>query len=180
LAHTPQHPHNPCSLNENEQTPAKVWELLRRNGRFKKAVTRLEDLDQRPRPADDGSQRQPREVGLAMAGRLDEIHSFAGVTIQWLVPEPLFEIHHVTIPANLDLTGKTVVPLETVKLQEGITPDPSDEKHWRTSEARGEQDAQSITNLNGRPWRRGPHVHLQTSDDPRFRSEVDPLQEWRD
>jgi len=180
MAHAPQHAHNPCSLDENEQNPAKIWELLRRNDRFKKAVARLEELDKRPRLENDSLNRNPRAVGLAMVHRLGEIHAFAAEAIQWLVPEPLFEINHVAIPANLDLTGKDVVPLEFVKIQEGITPDPNDKDHWRTFEAHGDQDAQSVANCNGRPWRRGPHIHLQTSDDPRFCSKVDPLQEWRD
>jgi hypothetical protein len=180
MAHAPQHLNNPCSLNENEQTPGKVWELLRHNNRFKKAVTRLEQLDKRSCLVGDGSQRRLREIGLAMVRRLGEIHSFAGIAIQWLVPEPLFEIHHVAIPANLDLNGKALATLKTVKLQEGITSDPADEKHWRKFEAHGEQDAQSVANCNGRLWRRGPHIHFQTSDDPRFCSKVDPLKEWRE
>jgi len=180
MAYTPKHPHNPCLLGENEQTPAKIWELLRRNDRFKKAVARLEELDQRPRLEGDSPTRRPREVGLAMVNRLGEIHGFAGVAIQWLVPEPLFEIHHVAIPANLDLNGKKFAPLVTVKLQVGITPDPEDKAHWRTFEAHGEQDAHSVANGNGRLWRRGPRVLIQTSDDPRFCDKVDPLQEWRD
>jgi hypothetical protein len=47
MAHLPQHAQNPCSLDRNEQVPAKIWELLRRNERFKKAVTRLKVLDKR-------------------------------------------------------------------------------------------------------------------------------------
>lgn len=180
MAHAPQHPHNPCSLADNEQTPAKIWEMLRRNDRFRKAVARLEVLDKRPRTEDDSPQRRPREIGLAMVDRLGEIHGFAGAAIQWLVPEPLFEIHHVAIPPNFDVTGKSYAPLVTLKLQEGITADPDDKAQWRTFEAHGDQDAQSVANCNGRPWRRGPHIHLQTSDDPRFRSKVDPLKEWRD
>ncbi len=115
-----------------------------------------------------------------MVGRLEELHGFAGVAIQWLVPEPLFEIHHVAIPANLDLATKDYAPLVTLKLQEGITADPNDRANWRTFEAHGDQDAQSVANCNGRPWRRGPHIHLQTSDDPRFCSKVDPVKEWRE
>ena len=180
MADAPRHPQNPCSLDENEQTPAKVWELLRRNDRFRKAAARLEDLDKRPRVADDDLQRRPREVGLAMVSCIGKLHSFAGVAIRWLVPEPLFAVHHVTVPPGVDLTGKQFVSLVTVKLQEGITADPDDNTHWRTFEGHGEHDAQSFANLKGRPWRRGPHVHFQKSDDPRFCSKVDPLQEWRD
>jgi hypothetical protein len=135
MAHAPQHAYNPCSLDENEQNPAKIWELLRRNDRFKKAVARLEELDKRPRLENDSLNRNPRAVSLAMVHRLGEIHAFAAEAIQWLVPEPLFEINHVAIPANLDLTWKDVVPLEFVKIQEGITPDPNDKDHWRTAPA---------------------------------------------
>src|SRR5439155_7835508 len=107
-------------------------------------------------------------------------HRFAGTAIQWLVPEPLFEISHVAMRTGLDLTGKEVVSLVTVKLQMGTTPDPEDKDHWRTFEAHRDRDAQSIANVNGRLWRRGPHLRLQKSEDPRFCSKVDPLQEWRD
>jgi hypothetical protein len=180
MAHAPQHPDNPCSLGENEQTPAKIWELLRRNDRFKKAVARLEELDKRPRPKDDSVNRSPREVGLAMVGRLGELHRFAAVALQWLVPEPLFEVGYVAIPADVDLTGKKLVSLVTVKLQVGTTADPSDEAHWRTFEAHGKHDALSIANFNGPLLRRGPHLEIQKGEDPRFCSKVDPLKEWRD
>jgi len=45
MAHAPQHPHNPCSLDENQQTPAKIWELLRHNERFGRAVRKLQSHD---------------------------------------------------------------------------------------------------------------------------------------
>lgn len=167
-------------MGETERTPAKIWEMLRRNDRFRKAVARLEELDRRSALVEASHNRRPREVGLAMVGILGKNHGFAGAAIQWLVPEPLFEIHHVAIAANLDLSGKDYAPLVTVKLQEGFTADPNDKTNWQTFEAHGDQDAQSVANCNGRPWRRGPHIHLSTSDDPRFRDKVDPLQEWRD
>lgn len=180
MRHPPQHPHNPCALGPNEQAPAKFWELLRRNTRFQKAVTRLAELDQRPRLPDGSTERQPREIGLAMVRRLRQLHPFAATALQWLVPEPLFEISHAAIPADLDLAGKQFVSLVTVKLQEGTTPAPADKANWRTYEAQGEHDAHSIANFQGRLWRRGPRVEVQESDDPRFCSKLDPLQEWRD
>jgi hypothetical protein len=45
MAHTPQHPHNPCLLKEHEQIPAKIWELLRRNQKISRAVNKLQKLD---------------------------------------------------------------------------------------------------------------------------------------
>jgi len=41
MPHATQHAHNPCSLDENEQIPAKIWELLRRNESFRSDVARL-------------------------------------------------------------------------------------------------------------------------------------------
>ena len=38
---------NPCLLDENEQIPTKIWELLRRNKSFREAVCRLTQLDDR-------------------------------------------------------------------------------------------------------------------------------------
>jgi hypothetical protein len=183
MPHTAQHPHNPCSLDENDQVPAKIWELLRHNDTFRADVQRLSKLDteERNNRAKTGEHHGSAWVeSWQLLESIKERHPFAGVALEWLVPDPLFEIHYKALPSNLDLTGKRSAPLVTVKLQQGSNPDPKDKEHWRTFEAQGEQDAESVANLNGRPWRRGPHVHLQLSTDPRFCDKVDPLQEWRD
>ena len=44
MAHAPQNLQNPCLLDENEQIPAKIWELLRRNENFRADVARLTKL----------------------------------------------------------------------------------------------------------------------------------------
>src|SRR5205814_391075 len=106
MAYAPQHAHNPCSLSQNEEVPAKISELLRHNDHFKKAVLRLEKLEKRLRLEDGSRKLQPRDADLAMVRRLGEVHRFAGTAIQWLVPEPLFEISHVAMRTGLDLTGK--------------------------------------------------------------------------
>ncbi len=51
MTHKPQHSHNPCALPDNQQTPAKIWELLRRNEKFQRSVARLDLLDARVRKA---------------------------------------------------------------------------------------------------------------------------------
>lgn len=180
MSHAPQHSHNPCSLDPDEQIPAKIWELLRRNNRFKQVVTRLQELDKRPQLQDGYAARCPHEVGEAMVRRLGERNGFAGTALKWLVPEPLFEIRHVAIPAGVDLTGKKFVSLVTVKLQSGTTADPDDQEHWRTYESQRGVDAEGVANLSRRGLPRGPHLQLDRSDDPRFCSKVDPLKEWRD
>jgi hypothetical protein len=35
MAHAPQHPHNPCSLGENERIPAKIGKLIKRLPRIR-------------------------------------------------------------------------------------------------------------------------------------------------
>src|ERR1041385_61750 len=89
---------DPAFLDDDEQSPAKIWELLRRNDKFRSAVMRLARLDAKDKEnhTKTGKYHGPawekscRQIETAM-----EQHSFAGVALQWLVPEPLFEIHHV-------------------------------------------------------------------------------------
>lgn len=49
MSYQPQHPDSPCLLAGEEQVPAKIWELLRRNDRFRRVVTGLKRLDDRVR-----------------------------------------------------------------------------------------------------------------------------------
>lgn len=163
MRHKPRNELNPYLLDEAERTSAKIWELLRRNACFQKAVARLQKLDKRP-----------SLDGRAMVNRLYTIHGFAGIAIQWLVPQPLFQIKHVTITA---LAGKETV--SSVKIQQGITPDPNDGT-WRTFRKRGKRDADSQANAAGPSLRRGPRVEVINCDDPRFCRNVEALQEWRD
>jgi hypothetical protein len=84
MPHATQQLHNPCSLDENEQIPAKIWELLRRNAAFRDTVQRLRELD-----AQESEYRT----------KPGQNHSSAGVALQWLVPEPLFHVERVTCPS---------------------------------------------------------------------------------
>jgi hypothetical protein len=179
MAHSPRHPDNPCSLDENEQIPAKIWELLRRNECFAKAVARLRTLDQDPKFQDTGAVRRNLEIAYTMVRHMEERSAFAATALKWMVPNPLFQIRQVAIPKGLDLRGRQFVSLFTVKLQQGTTADPADKDHWRTFEAQGDTDAESMANHNGQPMRRGPDVSFQTSDDTRFCSKVNPVEEWR-
>lgn len=109
MAHTPQHPDNPCSLDENEQTPAKIWELLRRNGKFQRAVNKLQRLDAAART--DPTIGPAWFAGYSLVKTLKQHHAFAGHALEWLVPEPLFRVSKVAIPIDVDLTGKNWVAL---------------------------------------------------------------------
>ena len=101
MAHTSQPAYNPCSLAEQEQTPAKIWELLRRNEAFRADVQRLVKLDSTER---NHHARNGQYHGSAwhksrrLVERVRKRHPFAGIALQWLVPEPLFLVHRVTWP----------------------------------------------------------------------------------
>jgi len=180
MAHEPQHPDNPCALGLDEQNPAKIWELLRRNGRFQKAVERLIELDKRPAPESFSVIRAPSEIGYDMVGHLAETNGFASVALKWLVPEPVFEVRHVEIRANLDLTGRKYAPLTNVKLELGTTADPTDVANWRVFEAVGNIDGDGVANISGRKPRRGPVISVNKSSNPKFCSQIDHIQEWRE
>lgn len=180
MSYTPQHDQNPFLLNEAEAVPAKIWELLRRNVGFQKVVARLKAIDARTPGQLEHPGRCPHEIGIAMMRRLAERHGFGHVALQWLVPEPFFAIHEVDLPTDFDPTGRAVVSLKTVTLQEGTTPNPEDLEHWKCFVSDEKHDAEFFANLQGRRLRRGPMIHFQTSADPRLRDQRDPIKEWRD
>lgn len=182
MAHEPQHPNNPChaSLPEAERIPAKIWELLRRNEKFHRAVSKLQHLDRLA--------KEHRTIGQtwfaanSLVKSLKSHHEFAGYALEWLVPEPWFEIHHTVIEDGTDLTGKQFVPTKLIKLESGSTPDPTDAAHWQTFEAHGDFGADSRRNIAGCvPMVRGPIITFTIAEDVRLRgSKVNGIQEWRD
>jgi hypothetical protein len=157
MANAPQHPGNPCLLKENEQIAAKIWELLRRNDVFRAEVQKLRELDAKER---ENHAKTGEYHGSAwhdswqLVENARESHPFAGVALQWLVPEPLFIVKRVLSP-------------RLTKVGEGTTPDTKDSKHWSWWKKA------SQTNHAGRRTRRGPEVIWSTGD------KVNPLLEWQ-
>ena len=125
MDHNLQPSYNPCSLKESEQIlPAKIWELLRRNEAFKNAVELLKKHDLRVQSIDlkiknfqdrgtrlgqSGAESRDLNANYSLrsktwlsAKRIIENASrtnpFAGIALQWLVPEPLFHCHILTRP----------------------------------------------------------------------------------
>src|SRR5687768_16404366 len=90
--------YNPCLLDEGDQIPAKIWELLRRNHYFRDAVQRLSKLDTKER-SDWAKTRKYHgsawEKSCRLVKRVEAQHGFAGVALKWLVPEPCFQIRRV-------------------------------------------------------------------------------------
>jgi len=171
MAHAPQHPHNPCSLDENQQTPAKIWELLRHNERFGRAVRKLQSHD-----ATEKANRVygPFRTSCRIVETLKSHHAFAAYALQWLVPEPEFIVWHVAVPKTWDSSGRFA--LDIVAEGRGTTPDPA-KLGWE-NRIKGQPRG-----AVGESYLRGPVVFRQTCDDPRFcsfRNEIDPLQEWRE
>jgi hypothetical protein len=171
MAHTPQHPQNPCSLNENEQTPAKIWELLRRNQKIGRAVNKLQKLD-----SDEKANQFYgfKRVSYRIIQALQQHADFVAVALQWLVPEPEFLVDRVAVPQTLNSAG--LVELEVIAEGRGATPDPSDRANWCWEDVCKGQPRGAI----GESFLRGPTVFRRICDDPRFSSKIDPFQEWRE
>ena len=190
-------PFNPCSLDENEQIPARIWELLRRNEIFKNEVLRLRKRDQQVKAVDAkircylnrGIQQgqdtpESREFlalcsfrskvsmpAMRMVQRIRQTHPFAGVALQWLVPEPLFHCQVATWPRGKKWKQCGVFITRFLRVGEGVTPNVKDKGWvWRNPER---------PDVAGHPMRRGPQVSWTTSKFKRLCSWVNPILEWR-
>ena len=174
IAHTSQYPGNPCTLSENEQTPAKIWELLRRNKSFRADVERLIKLDAKER---DDWKKTGKYHGEAwkkscrLIGRIKGQHPFAGVALQWLVPEPLFHCYVSAWPRGKKWKKRPVFATRFIQTGKGLTPNIKD-KHW-VWRNEGKPD------IAGHPIRRGPEVHWTKSRFKALRSKVNPILEWK-
>jgi len=171
MGHAPQHPHNPCSLNENEQTPAKIWELLRWNEEFSRAVIKLQKFD-----ADEKANRVYglERTSYRIIQALEKHNDFAAHALQWLVPDPQFLIWRIAVPQKWNSAGR--FDFDIVAIGHGTTPDPNDQANWIWENRVKDRPHGAI----GESFSRGPVVLWQTCNDPRFCSKVDPLQEWRE
>jgi hypothetical protein len=133
MAHAPQHPHNPCSLDENERIPAKIWELLRRNDAFRADVQQLSKLDTKER---NDCEKTGKYHGHAwqkswrLVEHIKARHPFAGVALQWLVPEPIFHCHIATWPRGKKWKEHPVFIIRFLRVGEGTKPNVKD-KNWR-------------------------------------------------
>ena len=188
---------NPCSLNENEQIPAKIWELLRRNEAFKRTVLSLMKYDQRAKAVDakirvylNRGIRQGQDTpesrellalcsfrnktsapAMRLVENIGEKHPFAGVALQWLVPEPLFHCHVATWPRGKKWKERGVFVTRFLRVGEGVTPNIKDKGWvWRNPEK---------PDVGGHPMRRGPEVYWTKSRFKRLRSWVNPILEWK-
>ena len=174
MAEPPPKPFNPCLLDENEQIPAKIWELLRRNKDFRAAVQRMSSLDSQERKA---CAKTGKYHGAAwgkswrLLERINESHPFAGVALQWLVPEPLFHCHIATWPRGKKWRKLPVFITRFLRVGEGTEPNVKAKGWvWRNPEQ---------PDIGGHCNVRGPEVHWTTSRFKRLRDWVNPIAEWR-
>src|ERR1039458_3458703 len=165
---------NPCSLDENEQIPAKIWELLRRNAAFCAVVQRLGKLDSKERHAWKTTGRYhgaPWHKSWRLVERIRARHPFAGIALQWLVPEPLFHCEIATCPRGKKWKKRGVFITRFLRVGEGVAPNVKDKGWvWRNP---------AKPDIAGHPIRRGPEVHWTQSRFKRLRSWVNPILEWR-
>lgn len=161
---------NPCDAIGDDTVPAKIWALLSRNRWFARVVARIQVLDQRQRMERFRGGRAAWEIAWWMNETIAKQNPFAGVALQWLVPDPLFHVRRWAIPEGCEIEGKGAVPLDLVLEGEGPTPAPADPSwRWGTS---------SQLNFAGRPMRRGPDIVRNEYPDERLRSKIDAFAEW--
>ena len=138
-------PFNPCTLVEDEQIPAKIWELLRRNERFRASVEQLRKLDNKERAtyAASGKYHGPAwKKSCALIRKIEPVHSFAHVAFMWLVPEPLLTIVRLTVARNGRSIRKQLCALRPHHLDapEKTWPWRSEESHLGWPTVRGPRD----------------------------------------
>jgi hypothetical protein len=174
MAEPSPRPFNPCLLDENEQIPAKIWELLRRNRDFRDVVRRLSILDFKER---NDCEKSGKYHGAAwgkswrLVERVNAQHPFAGVALQWLVPEPLFHCRVAAWPRGKKWKQRGVFITRFLRVGEGVKPNVKDMGWvWRNLEK---------PDIAGHPIRRGPEVYWTKSRFKRLRSWVNPILEWR-
>jgi hypothetical protein len=161
-------------LDDNEQIPAKIWELLRRNRDFRDVVETLTKLDAKER---SDSEKSGKYHGTAwqkscrLVKRAAERHPFAGFALQWLVPEPLFHCLVAPRPHGKKWKQRGVFIPRFSRVGEGVTPNVKDKGWvWRNPNKR---------DTAGHLLRRGPEVYWTKSRFKRLRSRVNPILEWK-
>jgi len=188
----PQRLLNPCGLKEDERTAAKIWELLRRNTGFRSTVEDLRRLDQVIRNAakeardaagkvrnapesDRGEAEKALEKARAryrltwersrhLVESVGRRHVFAGIALQWLVPDPVFMLTRLTF------TRRGRVREVTCELRPD-DPRLRDPRKWPWGVGRDR--------TGGCLEVRGPEIHWQTSNKRRCCDRVIFVREWR-
>jgi|GEM_PF-2254519 len=167
MAEATEHPFNPCcDVPVDEQIPAKIWELLRRNVAFRKRVAQLRRLDEIERSVHQqgkGYHGSAWEKSCALLRKVKPVHPFAHVAFMWLVPEPLLNICRLTYARNGKLLRKQVCPLVPTQLDK-----PEGAWLWRSEGSH-----------LGWPTVRGPEIHLLTSNKRKRCDRVIFRNEWR-
>lgn len=189
---------NPCSLDEDEQIPAKIWEFLRRNEEFREEVRRLIRFDARakqslkrirkllaqgvdqtfktPEAAELRRECEKRNrmtfYGIRMLDKIGKRNPFAKVALQWLVPEPLFHCSVAALPLGKKWRKRAAFPVRHLRVGVGTTPNVQGKDWVWTNPNRPDIRGHSIV--------RGPEIHWTKSRVKCLRSWVNPIKEWRE
>jgi len=147
-------PYNP----EADGHPAKLWEALRRNERFRATAGRVVALATSKEP----DNRLTAENIISWVSRTN---SCAAAALQWLCPDAAFIFTHCRKVDGTDQDGK---PCKFHLQWRGTSPDlpPLSDPAWQVQDGK--------PNAGGLPMRVGPLV-WQTDLDP-----VDSFQQWRE
>lgn len=193
---TPE-PYNPSA----DGPAAKLWELLRRNNRFKQVAHRIVRLANAPlqaKPTEGSSaftsQSDPvahaakhhrgfrrRLAADAAISRIGETNPFAETALRWLCPDPIFIM---AIPQRFPDTDARGQPCKWDLIWEGAEPKPPPltVPESEQTKNRPRLDGQPLhpgweiqngrVSHRGRLLRFGPHILKEEGDDP------DPFQLW--
>lgn len=175
---TPYLPDNP---------PAKLWELLRRNPRFRRAERRLRELEAIRQRGEPGAWDRAAGSALRTLSSLGRFNPCAETALRWLAFPPLFVRRVIACPPGQgDKAAQTKVGIpETIRLGWGRRPHETPESPWKhfcsdyPADPHGLSSAESKANFYGWPICLGPMVETVTSGDPRLQPSCrDEIAEW--
>jgi hypothetical protein len=161
------HTFNPCDLeNEDEQVPAKIWELLRRNAAFRAEVERLSELESQVQTeCAAGTYHGPAwNESWRLVEEAKDRHSFAGIALEWLVPDPLLIITRFTASKDGSPVSRKVCEVRPQDL--------AALEHWPWWDDKK-------PNVQGRRLVRGPEIHFHDGNIRRLCDRHIFLNEWQ-
>jgi hypothetical protein len=175
----------PVSIPDSQA--AKLWELLRRNPRFRRTERRLRELETIRQGEDSRARDRAAGSVLRILTALARWNPCAETALRWLVFPPLFIRREIACEPGREADiarGKAVV-VETVRLGWGWHPQASESNPWTDFQSehlpgsRGLHSAQSKANFHGWPLCPGPEVEAVTSYDSRLQRQChDAIGEW--
>lgn len=161
---------------------AKLWELLRRNPKFRADVDGLTRLRTETESPNRKTRLRGLEQGLKFLHEVQSRNEFAHLALQWLEPQPIFIEEHRVRRNESEARTRGVIRWRTVRLGFGITPDTGHESwQWFRTKPGPLGSTEAQANHAGWPTRWGPRVVRRlVRGSKRDAHSLDPIAEWAD